>query len=196
MAAPLDSMPHGTVRTVALTAHPQTPTDAVHAIEARVHRSPDGTLAVTYTLRGDLDRVRIPERRPGRVTEHLWHHTCCELFVRRAGAPAYHELNFSPSHEWAAYGFDRYREGARLLDAALDPQVTVRRSSGTLELGAVVKLDRLSPIYAHAPLAISITAVAEDCDAVLSYWALAHPADRPDFHHGSAFVLELDEIRN
>ena len=196
MAAPSDSIPHGTVRTVALRPHRQTPTDAVHAIEARVHRSSDGTLAVTYTLQGDLDRVRIPERRPARVTERLWQHTCCELFVRRAGAPAYHELNFSPSGEWAAYGFERYREGARLLDASVDPHVTVRRGSGVLELGAVVKLERLSPMYGQASLAGSITVVVEDRDGVLSYWALAHPADRPDFHHGSAFVLELDEIRN
>jgi hypothetical protein len=196
MAAPLDSMPHGMVRTVALTPHRQTPSEGVHVIEARLHRSPDGTLGVTYTLRGDLDRVRIPDRRPARVAERLWQHTCCELFVRCVDAAAYHEFNFSPSSEWAAYGFDRYREGARLLDASLDPQVTVRRGSAALELDAVVALERLSPLYARAALTVSVTAVVEDRDGVLSYWALAHPADKPDFHHGNAFVLELDEIRN
>jgi hypothetical protein len=196
MAGPLDSMPHGTVRTVALTPHRQTPTQAVHAIEARVQRSPGGRLALTYRLQGDLDRVRITEPRPTRVAERLWQHTCCEMFVRCAGAPAYHELNFSPSTEWAAYAFQGYREGVCLLDASLDPQVTVSRGSAVLELDAVVALERLSPMYTQAALMLSITAVVEHRNGVLSYWALSHPAEKPDFHHGSAFVLELDEIRN
>ena len=189
-------MPHGTVRTVALTPHRQTPTDAVDALEVRLRRSPDATLTLTYTLKGDLDRVRIPQPRPARVAERLWQHTCCELFVRRAGEPAYHEFNFSPSGEWAAYAFDSYRGGARLLDASLDPRIRVRREAGVLELQAVIPLDRLSPLHARSALALSVTAVVEERGGALSYWALAHPADKPDFHHGNAFVLELDEIRN
>jgi hypothetical protein len=27
---------------------------------------------------------------------------------------------------------------------------------------------------------------------VMSYWALKHPPDRPDFHDPIAFVLEID----
>ena len=189
-------MPHGTVRSVTLAPHPQTPGVAVHTVDARLHRSPDGSLAVTFTLRGDLGRMRIPEPRPPRVAERLWQHTCFEMFVRCGHESAYHEFNFSPSGEWAAYAFERYREGARLLDASLDPQVTVRRASTQLELDAVIPLARLSPMHARAPLTLSVTAVLEDRDGALSYWALAHPAEKPDFHHGNAFVLELDEIRN
>jgi hypothetical protein len=196
MAASPDRMAPRSGRGVALTPHPLTPTDVVQAIEARLHRYRGGALAVKYTLTGHLERVRIPEPRPPRVADGLWQHTCCELFVRRAGAAAYHEFNFAPSAEWAGYTFEDYRKGARLLDASFDPRIVARVGPDLLELEAVIALDRLSPLLAHAPLAVSITAIVEDRDGVLSYWALEHPADRPDFHHRDAFVLELDEIRN
>jgi hypothetical protein len=34
--------------------------------------------------------------------------------------------------------------------------------------------------------------VIEDADGSLSYWALAHPPGRPDFHHTEAFALDLE----
>ena len=36
-----------------------------------------------------------------------------------------------------------------------------------------------------------LAAVIEATDGSLSYWALAHPSDKPDFHHPDSFVLEL-----
>lgn len=36
-----------------------------------------------------------------------------------------------------------------------------------------------------------LSAVIEEADGTLSYWALAHPAGKPDFHHPDCFVLEL-----
>ncbi|QLQ12045.1 MAG: hypothetical protein HZY74_00360 [Brevundimonas sp.] len=41
------------------------------------------------------------------------------------------------------------------------------------------------------PCRIGLTAVIEDTDGTISYWALAHPSDKPDFHHPDSFVLEL-----
>lgn len=37
----------------------------------------------------------------------------------------------------------------------------------------------------------AITAVIEEADGTKSYWALAHPVEKPDFHHPDGFVLEL-----
>jgi hypothetical protein len=34
----------------------------------------------------------------------------------------------------------------------------------------------------------------EDVDGILSYWALRHPAGKPDFHHTDAFALQLDKL--
>ena len=153
-------------------------------------------MEVRYIIAGRLEHVRVPEPRPPRPADQLWEHTCCEMFVRSSGAVAYHELNFAPSGEWAAYAFERYRHGAQAAIAALAPEVSVRRVPGALELSARMRLGQLSPAYTSARLAIALAAVIEDEDGTLSYWALVHPPGKPDFHHSDSFALELDEIRN
>jgi hypothetical protein len=176
---------------VTLTCHAETRSDAVRSIDVRVCRMEGGKLTVTYILAGDLDRVRIPTPQPLRIADRLWEHTCCEIFIRCEDLPAYHEFNFAPSGEWAAYAFVRYREGAPLIDEALHPHVTVRSAGGKLELDAVIRLDRLSPMHAHARLSLALSAVVEDSDGRLSYWALAHRPGKPDFHHPGAFAVVI-----
>jgi hypothetical protein len=39
---------------------------------------------------------------------------------------------------------------------------------------------------------LGLSAVIEDLDGVLSYWALRHPPGKPDFHHPDTFALEID----
>jgi len=75
------------------------------------------------SARGDVERVRLPPARAPRIAQGLWRYTCCEIFVARVGSPAYHEFNFAPSGEWAAYAFERYREGVLLRDDSLDPRI-------------------------------------------------------------------------
>jgi hypothetical protein len=184
------------VHDVPLICHPESRSKAVRGIRARVSRTADGILAVRYRLEGDLDRLRIPSPRAPRLVERLWQHTCCEMFVARAGLPAYHELNFAPSGEWAAYAFVRYRDGGILVDEALNPEIAVRTTAEQLELDARVCLDRFSPAHGGVRLALGLSAVIEDDSGTLSYWALRHPPGRPDFHHPDAFALELDEVRD
>ena len=174
-----------------LVCHPDAPDTAVRRIEASVSRDGD-TLAVTWLLEGDLERLRIPAWRGREAGERLWAHTCFEVFVRKIESdPAYHELNFSPSGAWAAYAFERYREGSPLAGASLDPRVAVRRRDGALELEASINLASLSPDYPGAPLALAVSAVIENDEGALSYWALAHPAGKPDFHHRDGFQLVI-----
>jgi hypothetical protein len=184
-------MAPASTQTVTLTCHPVTPTDAVHRIDARVSRMREGTLRIAYDLHADLTRLRVPPPAAPRIVDGLWRHTCFELFIRRQGADAYHELNFSPSREWAAYAFARYREGAVLADEKLDPRVTSRLSATMLALSAAIPLDRVSPAHASASLALAISAVVEASDGTLSYWALRHPPGRPDFHHADGYAIDL-----
>lgn len=155
-----------------------------------------GTLAVAYVLEGEIGRVRLPLPGPRCVTERLWEHTCCELFIARPGVRAYHEFNFAPSGDWAFYAFSDYRELVPPTGGATvaEPQVAVRRASARLELDALIRLDRLA--YADGTLSLALAVVIEDTDGVLSYWALAHPSGAPDFHHLDAFRLTLDEARH
>jgi len=187
-------MPPDPVHAVTLKCHPETPTDAVRGITARVSRTPRGKLAVTYILDGDLDRLRVPASRAPRVAGRLWEHTCCEIFIACKGMPAYYEFNLSPSGEWAAYAFNGYRSQRADEPHAdgLAPEVNVRGTAGMLELDAVIRLDRLSAVHSSSPLSLALSAVIEDNDGDLSYWALRHPPGKPDFHHVEAFALHLE----
>src|SRR5262245_47998877 len=144
-------MPPDPVHTVTLACPPETPTEAVRGIAARVRRAPRGSLAVTYIVEGDLDQLRVPAPRAPRSAGRLWEHTCCEIFIARKGLAAYHEFNLSPSGEWAQYAFDGYRKprAAESSAAGSAPQVTVRGAADRLELDAVIRLDHLSAAHAH-----------------------------------------------
>lgn len=182
-----------------LTPHPAATNPPLTAITGHLTRTRD-TLAISYRLAGDIDRLRLPPIKAPHFADELWRHTCCELFIAHRGDAAYHECNFSPSRAWAAYAFARTRERAgqahQLPLATLDPTIVIERGAHTLELKASVRLDALSPRYTSAALVLALSAVIEDRDGALSYWALAHPRPQPDFHHPDAFVLELDEVRN
>jgi len=198
-AAPNDDQGPSKLRAAArrltLTCHPETPSPAVRRVTVLVARA-GGALTASYVIKGDLSRLRMPPPRAPRIAERLWQHTCCEIFIALAGAPAYHEFNFSPSGEWTAYAFERYRESRLLADELLDPAITVRRADDELTLIAVIRLGRLSSRHVTAKLSIALSAVLEDDAGALSYWALRHPPGRPDFHHPDAFALKFNEVRD
>ena len=175
---------------VVLTRHPDTPDTAVRCVEARVQRSAAATLALTFALQGDIASVRVPPPCPPRWAICLWEHTCFEAFVLPEDGFAYHEFNFGPSGEWAAFAFERYRDGAPTMEAALAPGINVRIDHERLELDAIIHLDRMQ-IDTAARLRLALCAVVENQDGALSYWALRHPPGKPDFHHSDGFTLRL-----
>ncbi len=182
------SLPHN----VALAAHPKARSPSVCGVHVRLAAAPGGCLALTYSLAGELCRLRIPHPLPPIYADGLWRHTCFEVFVAVKGKAAYAELNLAPSGQWAAYAFRSYRDGAP-LPQEMNPEIAVRRLPAGLELDAVVRLDRLLPSRrARSRLRVGLSAVVEDEAGVLSYWAIAHPPGAPDFHHPHAFALELD----
>lgn len=182
-------------RTVALRCHPATQSERVRHVGVRVHRTPSGALELRYRLSGDLHGIRVPADGPAGLGTELWRHTCFEAFVALDDRPAYHEFNFAPSGAWAAYGFDAYRVRSTIRDPVGAPSVEVRTGRDQLMLDAAVRLESLSPEHACARLRIGLSAVIEATDGGLSYWALHHPADRPDFHHAGGFVLRLEAPR-
>jgi hypothetical protein len=180
-------MPRAT-QAVALVPHPATPGAAALSILVQVARDP-ATLSVRYVLAGDLERLSIPPRAAPTRRDGLWRHTCFELFVGAPGLPAYQEFNFSPSGEWAAYRFSGYREGAEPLDCGA-PAIDRRQDARELTLDAAVAC------LAGGALRLGLSAVVEDEDGGLSYWALRHAGARPDFHDARSFALEVDEVRH
>lgn len=173
---------------VDLIPHPDNPATPLRRVTASATRTPAGGLALNYGLHGDLARLRIAAPRPPRVGYQLWRHTCCEAFIGREDRSDYHEFNLSPSGEWAAHAFARYREGGLLDDESLNPQIAIQSAPGVLELSALIDLNRL---HVSGKIRLGLSLVAEHEDGGISYWALRHAPGRPDFHHRDAFALEL-----
>ena len=165
---------------VSLLSHHTSP-DLPFSVALDLERRGDG-LWIRFIVDGDVDAVEWPpETQPGR-TDGLWQRTCFEAFV--ATDSGYVEYNMSPSGQWATYRFDGYREGMRSADQGID----VHGLDGSSDHVALEGLIDLPP---DATGPIGLSAVIEATDGSLSYWALAHPSDKPDFHHPDSFVLEL-----
>ena len=164
---------------------------AVASIQADVSGNQHGLMRISFVVKGDIGRLKIPQQAPALHADRLWEHTCFEAFIRVDENPSYCEFNFSPSGEWAAYSFRGYRDGGAIDDAGWSPEIEVRRGSDRIELDAVVPLDRSPAIQSGSKLRIALSAVIEAGDGTLSYWALKHPSAKPDFHHPASFALEL-----
>ena len=175
-----------------LDCHPSTHSDAVSGVRAVVSRSANGALEFAFRIVGDVARIRVPTPRAARIAEGLWRHTSLEAFIAIEGRNEYHEFNFAPSGEWTAYAFRGYRDGGPLNDETLAPSIALRATNEGLELGAVVQLERLSRLHPRAPLRVGLSAVIEASDGTLSYWALRHGAEKPDFHDPASFALRLE----
>jgi len=122
--------------------------------------------------------------------DELWRHTCFEAFV--AAGAAYYEFNFAPSRHWAAYRFSSYRTDMRVATEIGAPQIAVERSPERYTLRASLELDRLL-LSPDATLRLGLSAVIEENSSHRSFWALAHPPGKADFHHSDCFTLELSE---
>ena len=133
-------------------------------------------------------RAENPQRR-----DELWRTTCAEIFVALDNEPytggPYLEFNFSPTGDWAAYRFDRTRTGMRphVWQGDETPRIALACSAAELTLEVQLPLAALSA-GSHRVAYASVVETAND----LSYWALKHPTDRPDFHHPGSFAAALE----
>jgi hypothetical protein len=175
----------------ALVAHSAAHSNTVQRIDVRAYQTKRGTLRFEYVLLAPMSQIRVPPARQPVRGDELWEHTCFEAFIATPTAPGYYELNFSPSREWAIYRFDAYRHGRVCVEVVTSPDLVVRRFDDRLELDATIVLSELAAPQKPEALKLALTAVVEAEGGRLSYWALKHAPDKPDFHHADGFVLEL-----
>jgi hypothetical protein len=169
-----------------LRLHPDSRCVAATQIEAEIARPRPRSLVLSYVLRGKISDLRMPPVVAAARTDELWRHTCFEAFVRPSAGPGYYEFNFSPSTLWAVYQFSGYRSGMRVATEIGAPRIEVRSSAETYTLQAALEFDGLS-----SPLHLGLSAVLEETNGRKSYWALAHPPGKADFHHSDCFTLEF-----
>jgi hypothetical protein len=171
-----------------LTAHPDSP---VPPIQIDVKATLDGSdiLRLDYDIVGAIaDLLLPPPAIPERKGE-LWRHTCFEAFVALGDGAGYVEFNFAPSRHFAAYRFEGYRQG---MHSALDlpaPDIQTEME-GNARFLLTAWID-LRPLNTAGATALGLSAVIEARDRSLSYWALAHPPGKPDFHNSDCFTVRL-----
>jgi hypothetical protein len=174
-----------------LTCHPATPTaDPGFKLWATVdHVASFGAVAtinIWFGIGAPAGRFVMPPAppEPGR-RDGLWKSTCFEAFLRASGEAAYREWNFAPSGDWAAYDFAAYREGMREADIGAPPYLRREDNLTWWTLGATITAD------AATRWDLGLSAVLEEAGGCKSYWALAHAAGPPDFHHPDCFTAKL-----
>jgi hypothetical protein len=168
-----------------LVPHPAFAPRSVEEVSVQVERMPEGGLWLEYFVKGP-EQLVLPQGVQPQRAEGLWNSTCFELFVMRSGSAGYSEFNFSPSFEWAVYGFDGYRTGMHDL-AAVDPEIEIASTEDFFFLAA----EPWPPELTSGELIVGLSAIVEETDGIKSYWALAHPPGEPDFHHPDCFALKL-----
>ena len=177
---------------VSLQLHPDCRCDAVSGIEVEVTRRGARTFDLLYGVTGDFRHIVWPLQEPPGRADELWRHTCFEAFLRAADADEYFELNLSPSGKWAAYHFHSCRQGMAPANVA-PPRIASRwgLQEGRSTVSGTLGLERGGAPASSDPLQLGLSAVIEERNGRLSYWALAHSPGEPDFHHPACFALEL-----
>jgi len=174
-----------------LSLHPHSHSLAATQIEVEIACARPDRLMLSYTLTGKISDILMPPVTEPARGEELWRHTCFEAFVRASSSAEYYEFNFAPSTQWAAYRFTTYRTGMRVAAEITAIQIEMESKPDSCTLEAWLDLDRLSGIPRSALWRLGLSAVIEDTSGGKSYWALAHPPGKPDFHHTDCFGLEF-----
>jgi hypothetical protein len=174
-----------------LFVHPDSPCSRVTHVEVEVVRPCGDTMLLSYLVTGRISDLRIPPAVAARRSDELWRHTCIEAFFCNSPGPAYYEFNFAPSTQWAAYWFDSYRSGMRVATEISAPRIEVQSNRACYRLRAALEMGQMSSLRIDGKWRIGLAAVIEEMNGHKSYWALAHPLGKADFHQSESFALEF-----
>jgi hypothetical protein len=175
---------------LSLGYHPAHPPLKVTEVTARIIGVDESWLRLRWRVDGARALVVPAFAGKGRADE-LWRTTCFELFLRTEGGEGYCEFNLSPSERWAAYDFTGYRAGMAERPFEREPQGTMRLGSSFAIFDAAIPLSALPARDCR----MNLSAVIEEEGGAKSYWALAHPPGKPDFHDPACFVASLPAPR-
>ena len=174
-----------------LSLHPHSRCLAAAHIEVAIARPRADRLTLSYAVTGKVNDIRMPAVTAAGRSDELWRHTCFEAFVRASSGTEYYEFNFAPSTQWAAYRFTGYRTGMSVAAEITSIQIEAQSKPDCYTLRASLELDRLSGLPRSTLWRLGLSALIEDTGGRKSYWALAHPPGKPDFHHTDGFRHEF-----
>lgn len=158
-------------------------------IEAEIYLEGTDTGLLEFRITGPLDQLIFPDttlvesRR-----DELWKGTCLEAFfaIDTTADSSYLELNCAPNGDWNVYEFSGYRQGMKTSENS--KLSLIHRESSATEVLFRLRIE--SPLLGQMKWA-SLTAILQLQDGSFTYWALKHPAAKPDFHNKDAFIAPL-----
>lgn len=146
---------------------------------------------IRYEMNGDIDQTLLSAKSssPSR-TDDLWKATCFEFFLAIPGQAGYWEFNMSPSGDWNVYKMDDYRRvGFREETAFTQLPFIFRQTEDKLSLD--ISMDLGPILQTQQTVQVGITAIIQTIDGNETYWALAHPGPRADFHLRESFIISV-----
>jgi uncharacterized protein len=118
--------------------------------------------------------------RDGCWREDFGSHTVCAVLTS-----AFLEFSKSRGNDLSTpmpeFGFPGLRPGDRWCLS----------SRACYRLQASLEMDQMSSLRIDGGWRIGLAAVIEDTSGHKSYWALAHPPGKADFHHSDSFALQF-----
>jgi hypothetical protein len=172
-----------------LVPHPATPPLSEFKVWATVeHAASLSSVASTniwFGVGAPAERFLVPAATEPVRTDELWRTTCFEAFLKPLAESSYREWNFAPSGQWAAYDFADYRADMTPAEVEAAPYIRIEDNLTWWAVGATIA------VPADTNWQLGLSAVLEEKDGTKSYWALAHPNEKPDFHDPGCFTAHL-----
>lgn len=157
-------------------------------IQGTIERT-DQALVLSFLLQGNLNDLVLPPAAKRNRCDNLWQSTCFEMFWAEEEKKNYWELNLAPNGGWNVYAFTDYRTGMQQEERVGEPHIETTRTPDSFSLTAELEIGTLHA--ENAPLRVGISSVLQHQDTRLSYWALTHPKEKPDFHAPQTFLLRM-----
>lgn len=177
------------VKPVDLYAHSDGPEPGtIKGVHASIHRLAQDRVKIVYLVDDPKEALVLPGG-TGMRRDDLWRETCFEFFLGRAGGDDYREFNFSPGGDWAAYEFDRHREGQRHHLMPAEPRISTRREGKKFVLEALLTLTDLPENGS-----CNLTAVIDEKNRAQTHWAALHAPNKPDFHDRLCFSVHFPGV--
>jgi hypothetical protein len=173
-----------------LQCHRDSQCDALSQITVSVERLKHGALSLRYHLRGRVGGVLLAPLLTSKRQDNLWKTTCLEVFVRSGSDQSYREFNFAPSGNWAAYQFADYRADMISPPGIVAPRIGTKMDPDCYEMDVLVA----TGLPDIGTWDVGVSAIIEETDGRKSYWALAHPPGKADFHHPDGFTHRIKAV--
>ena len=147
----------------------------------------EGEIQVTYLLSDLEEKINFEYELNNQRVIGLWENTCFEFFIL-SPAGDYYEFNFATNLNWNIFHFKNYRSKLKEAKDCPVPLIDVRENKlhFTYNLNSLPK-----DFYKMGKMKVGITAVLKDKNSKLTYWSLAHPKDKADFHSQVGMTISL-----